>query len=239
MEPATESGIRVGAQMSCVAEPIYRVLNNLQVERSGVSWYELLCRTPDRFVRGRREVTPAEWRSWYSVIGNHVRTVSRHGPEVLVSVNISTEQLMDEDIVGSLRDLAGLPVILEWTEDVIPHADRAIYQVAAERLEDLRRTAGFRLCVDDVGAGEDGLGRTTYFKEAPESIKLDGGLLHVARTGKRAQKLLAEQVSLYQRDGSKVVVEQVETQHDLTLALALGADYTQGYFFGDSHVLRL
>ncbi len=90
------------------------------------------------------------------------------------------------------------------------------------------REAGFKVALDDLGAGYSSLNLLTRLK--PDFIKLDVGLMrHVDRDpykGTVAAKLL----ELARHLGVRTVVEGIETAGEWRWAKSHGADFVQGFF---------
>lgn len=92
------------------------------------------------------------------------------------------------------------------------------------------REAGFRIAVDDVGAGESGLGALIAVK--PEYLKIDGSITRAAAEDPWAHALLAGLVSAATAVGAQIVAEGVESEQQLRVLRELGVQYGQGYYLG-------
>ena len=205
--------------------PAHTIEPIVSLQNGEVVWGELLCREP-----GFADWDDRHWRDWYEAI-----------PAMLVSsgyaqmtVNCDSGHLLDGRIFDGLCELSQLPitaprVLLEWTErDDGPISLEAALEVG-RRLNVLRNDAGLGIALDDVGAGKDGLGRMSYIQ--PDLIKIDGRILHEARSNVWLRGVLQQYVSLYRNQHLPVVVEWVEDLRDLEIARSLGAQYGQGYFW--------
>ncbi len=114
-------------------------------------------------------------------------------------------------------------IVLEVLES--QEADVAALSRAASRY----REQGFRIAIDDFGAGHSNLDRLLRIQ--PDIVKLDGELVR-ARCRSTARPLLPNLVSLLHDVGMLVVVEGIETEDDLAIAVASNADIAQGYLLG-------
>nr|WP_240655506.1 bifunctional diguanylate cyclase/phosphodiesterase [Paraburkholderia phosphatilytica] len=91
------------------------------------------------------------------------------------------------------------------------------------------REHGFLIAVDDFGAGHSNLDR--LFRIRPDLVKLDGELIRATSPGAR-KPVLPKLVSLLHHAGMLVVVEGVETNEELVLAVESNVDFAQGYLLG-------
>ncbi|MCY0886028.1 MAG: EAL domain-containing protein [Firmicutes bacterium] len=121
---------------------------------------------------------------------------------------------------------AGIPtgrVVLEVGE-VVTTGSRE----AEARLGRLRQE-GFRLAVDDVGAALLSLPRLAEL--APDFIKVDRSLVGPAPGNLSYRAAVESFARLADRIGADLVLEGVETEAQLVLAVEVGARYVQGYRF--------
>jgi len=97
------------------------------------------------------------------------------------------------------------------------------------RLEQLRGL-GFRLAVDDIGAGYSGL--TSFTDLTPEIVKLDMALVRSIHVSTVKQRTVGALCRLCHEMGTLVVGEGVETAAERDCLLAIGCDLLQGYLIG-------
>jgi EAL domain-containing protein (putative c-di-GMP-specific phosphodiesterase class I) len=141
-------------------------------------------------------------------------------------VNIHPCDLMDDDLfspAAPLSQVAG-QVVLEITE-------RANLDGVADlrtRLTTLRRM-GYRLAVDDLGAGYAGLASFACLE--PDVVKLDMSLIRNVDTELTKQKLVRSMAHLCGELSLQVVAEGVETAGERDMLATLGCDLLQGYLF--------
>jgi EAL domain-containing protein (putative c-di-GMP-specific phosphodiesterase class I) len=141
-------------------------------------------------------------------------------------VNLHTRDLNDETITSPdspLSKLAGR-VVLEITERA------ALDEVkdAPARVAELRKM-GFRIAIDDLGAGYAGL--TSFASLEPEVVKLDMSLVRDIDTNGTKQKLVRSMTSLCHDMKMLVVAEGIETPSERDTLVGLGCDLLQGYRF--------
>jgi EAL domain-containing protein (putative c-di-GMP-specific phosphodiesterase class I) len=92
------------------------------------------------------------------------------------------------------------------------------------------RNAGYRVALDDFGAGYAGL--TTLISLRPEVVKLDRTLVRGLFRDRWHRTVVAGVVSLLAQLGVIAVAEGIETERELSAVRALGVEYGQGYALG-------
>lgn len=141
-------------------------------------------------------------------------------------VNLHPRDLADDELLSSGSPLSRYAsrVVLEVTERA-SLSDIADLRV---RLASLRRM-GYRLAVDDLGAGYAGL---TWFSQLePEVVKLDMALTRAIDSEPTKQKLVASMTRLCSDLGMRVVGEGVETAAERDALVEAGCELLQGYHF--------
>ena len=91
------------------------------------------------------------------------------------------------------------------------------------------REMGFRIAVDDLGAGYAGLSSFTLLE--PEIVKLDMSLVRDIHVTSTKQKVVRSMTALSKDMGMIVVAEGVETTEERDCLLDLGIDLLQGFLF--------
>ena len=163
-------------------------------------------------------------------IGRRVRTLCGEyvgrPPDALLFVNVHTKDLMDTVIYSRDTALARMAnhVVLEITErarlEVIPDA--------AGRISRLR-SLGFRLAIDDLGAGYAGL--TSFASLEPNFMKLDRSLVEGIHRSNTKMKLVGAMINACRELGVQVVGEGIEAADERDALISLGCDLLQGYLF--------
>jgi EAL domain-containing protein (putative c-di-GMP-specific phosphodiesterase class I) len=128
-------------------------------------------------------------------------------PEVFAHDGATGRQLSDEVAAAGLTPKR---VVIELTEHAGEHMDLAPVAELRDR--------GFRLALDDVGAGEGGLGLLGRVR--PDYVKVDRGVIRAAREGGAGRAVLAAIVAYAAESGSVVIVEGIETQESLDHVVA-------------------
>jgi EAL domain-containing protein (putative c-di-GMP-specific phosphodiesterase class I) len=92
------------------------------------------------------------------------------------------------------------------------------------------RALGYRLAIDDLGAGYAGLG--TFAILEPDVVKLDMSLVRGCDHEPVKQQLIRSMTSLCKELGALVVAEGIETPAERDTVVELGCDLLQGYLLG-------
>jgi EAL domain-containing protein (putative c-di-GMP-specific phosphodiesterase class I) len=96
------------------------------------------------------------------------------------------------------------------------------------RIDRLRKL-GYRIAIDDLGAGYAGLSSFTELE--PHIAKLDMSLVRGIDTNERKQSIVGSMQKLCTDIGIIVVSEGVETPAERDMLVSLGCDLIQGYLF--------
>ena len=204
-----------------------------------VSWsgrstfaYETLLRTDEPTLRSPLDFFDAAERLGRAaelgrIIRGHVARLLRETPPAgHVFVNLHPADLEDAELYaddGALTPFAR-QVVLEITERAA--LDR-IHELGA-RVTRLR-TLGYRIAIDDLGAGYAGL--TSFAQLEPEVVKVDMSLVRGIDSSPVKQKLVRSIIALCTELGIQLVAEGIETAAERDALIALGGDLCQGYLF--------
>jgi EAL domain-containing protein (putative c-di-GMP-specific phosphodiesterase class I) len=115
-------------------------------------------------------------------------------------------------------------VVLEITE-----------RSSLDRVPDVRsriaslRAIGYRIAVDDLGAGYAGL--TSFALLEPDFVKLDMSLVRGVDSNSTKQKVVKSMTTLCREMGMLVVAEGVETPAECQTLVDLDCDLLQGFLF--------
>ena len=154
----------------------------------------------------------------------------RRRPQLLVSVNVSSEQCRQADcaaVVQRTLEAHGLPaqaLKLEITERLmLDHTEHVLTMLG--RL----REAGVHLAVDDFGTGYSSL---SYVKRFPvDLLKIDRDFVDGLPDNADNVALVEAIIAMAHSLDLKVVAEGVETVEQETFLRGLGCDLMQGFYY--------
>jgi len=201
----------------------------VDIKEKRVFAYEALLRTDEESLR-RTDIfiATAERLDQVHALGRTVRrAVAKAADAVpgdaLLFVNVHGLELNDEELFAAdagLGPLAGR-VVLEITERT------GIDPAAGPTRVAMLRKLGYRIAVDDLGAGYAALGALASLE--PEVVKLDMSLVRDIDRHPVKQRVVAAIASLCRELGGRVVAEGVETPAELETIKRSGIDLIQGY----------
>jgi EAL domain-containing protein (putative c-di-GMP-specific phosphodiesterase class I) len=91
------------------------------------------------------------------------------------------------------------------------------------------RQLGFKVAIDDFGAGHSGVDLLASFET--DLVKLDMGLIRGVEARPRARAIVSAMTALAENLGSEIVAEGVETVEEYHCLRACGVRLMQGYLF--------
>ncbi|HSN26683.1 MAG TPA: EAL domain-containing protein [Kofleriaceae bacterium] len=191
--------------------------------------YEALLRTEEETLR-RTDIfiATAERLGRVHELGRTVRTaVSRAAVEApsdaLLFVNVHGLELDDEDLFKPDSPLGKIAhrVVLEITERT------GLDEAAGPTRVAMLRKLGYRIAVDDLGAGYAALGALASLE--PEVVKLDMSLVRDLDKQPKKRRVVAAIATLCRELGGTVVAEGVETEAERAVLVDSGIDLIQGY----------
>ncbi|MEI9947827.1 MAG: EAL domain-containing protein [Pseudomonadota bacterium] len=148
-------------------------------------------------------------------------------------VNVHPEDLMDPALYlpsAPLTRVAGR-VVLELT-------DRASLDAVNDVLDRIARlrTLGFRIAIDDLGAGQ--ADSNTFSQLEPEFVKIDLSIIRGVDKDRSKRTMVLALVRLCHNMGKAVIAEGVENAGERETLLETGCDFLQGYFLGTPSPLQ-
>jgi EAL domain-containing protein (putative c-di-GMP-specific phosphodiesterase class I) len=203
--------------------------------------YEALLRTDEPTLPSAPAVLDAAERLdalW--VLGRMMRARAANimldsDPDLHLFLNLHPRDLADPELLNTAAPHCSLAsrVVLEVTE-----------RAPLEGLGDTRgfitrlREAGFRIAIDDLGAGYSGL--TSFVQLEPEFVKLDMSLIRGVESNHVKQRLIRSISEVCRDMGLQVVAEGIETAEERDAIVDLGCDLLQGFRFGrpDAQLLQ-
>jgi EAL domain-containing protein (putative c-di-GMP-specific phosphodiesterase class I) len=219
---------------------VYQSINRL--DTGAVFAYEALCRWslpkfgeigPEVFIPIAEELGVVELIDRWALGSQHPRFNATTNPalDAYLSFNISVRSIDNEASFARV-----LAAILERSERVNGRLIIEITETAlsTDKLRHIRqlhelRSHGILIAIDDFGTGTTTLANVG--DQPCDFLKIDGSLLH-PHTPELALGLLKVCKVLADVLGAKTIMEGIETQEDLAMAREFGADYGQGWIFG-------
>lgn len=151
--------------------------------------------------------------------------------EMRVAINISFQQLRQEDFIERLAGAAGginqnglNPLAIELTEsELMDDVETTIWQI------DLLKRHNFTIYIDDFGTGYSSL---SYLQRLPVDIlKIDQSFISTLGQSESSDTIVRTIIALAHGLKLKTIAEGVETAEQLALLKELGCDYAQGFLF--------
>lgn len=231
---------RLIASRENLAESFERALSGLFVAfQPIISWsrhevfgYEALLRSREPSLPNPLAVIDAAERlGRVHELGRRVRDLAagamKDAPDgTHLFVNLHPRDLFDDSLFDGAAPLSRQAprVVLEITERASLHEVKDL----EDRIRRLR-SLGFRIAVDDLGAGYAGL--TSFAHLAPEVTKLDMSLVRDAHRQGIKLTLARTILTMCAGMGVLVVAEGIETPEERDALAAAGCDLMQGYLF--------
>jgi len=195
--------------------------------------YEALCRPRDpAFPHPSALIRTAERCGCTAALGRALRQKGVQAlnalPEgSLLFLNLHPQELLDPEFV------AIEPFVAQWAGQVVFEITEVgkigNFEYVREVIKKLRGS-GFRVALDDLGAGYSGL--TALARLAPDIVKLDMHLVQAAVHDPRTRRLLRHVVDFATGEGTLVVAEGIETEQQRDIMADLGCPLMQGFLFG-------
>ena len=167
-----------------------------------------------------------------AVIERAIKAIyAKDGKRPVLAVNISGRSLESELFAGELN------ILLREHADLAPHLMFEITESALiTRINEVQslvarwRQRGFRVCLDDFGAGSSSF---HYLNAFPvDFVKIDGKYVTNALDSPRDRAFLKAMAQLCHDLDTATIAEMIETEPQAALMRELGVGFGQGYLFG-------
>jgi EAL domain-containing protein (putative c-di-GMP-specific phosphodiesterase class I) len=164
--------------------------------------------------------------------GRHIRSlvadaIPRAPADAVIFVNIDPHDLDDDDLMSGRDSLTKYAqrVILEITErDSLKSLSDLDCKVK------LLRDLGYRIALDDLGAGYAGL--TSLALVLPDVVKFDMDLVRDIDRSPTKQALIRSMAATCRELGIQTLAEGIESPRERDVVIGLGCGLLQGFMFG-------
>ncbi len=204
----------------------------VSVRSSRVVAYQALLRSAEPTFRSSGELGVAARRVGREIdLGRAVRVevaaALEEGPQrPLMVLDLWPHDLLDPELASEGGVLA-------------PHARRVVFAINQspefEALSDLEarvhilKFMGYRIAVDDLGAGASGLGSLSRLE--PDFARVDSGLVRDIQTSVVRKRVLQTMMDLCDELDINVIASEVELPEERDTLRQIGCDLMQGSFF--------
>ncbi|HIP50742.1 MAG TPA: EAL domain-containing protein [Campylobacterales bacterium] len=147
------------------------------------------------------------------------------------SINLTIEDILSKDttdfIYGKLKNYTNSKnLIFEITES----EEVNDYKVINDFIEEVKKY-GVKIAIDDFGSGYANFDHIININA--DFIKIDGSLIKNINSDKNAAIITEAIISFSKKLGRKTIAEYIHNKEVYEVVKALGADYSQGYYFGE------
>ena len=212
-------------KLVCYYQPIVSLTENKIIH------YEALLRIEDggKVIYPDKILPDFEDSYFYSRISMKVIEFNvkklRENPKFKVSINLSSDDLLNDSIVGMLiknKDISDR-LLIEILENKF--IDYKKMELIIKKL----RFFGYVICIDDFGTGYANFDHLLNL--SVDYLKLDGSMIKNIHKDIRAHSIIKTLVKFCRENSIKVIAEYVENQEIVDLLKEFGVDYGQGYHF--------
>lgn len=233
LRPEQEGDAALRVRLGRVFDTLYMAYHPIISARDGSTFgYEALLRSVESSLADPPSVIwAAERLNVVEELGRKVRAAAVGAfqgapPGTALFVNLHPSDLLDTALFSPASPLSAIAprVVLEITE----RASLETLHDLSRRLAELREL-GFRIAIDDLGAGYAGLG--AFADLEPDIVKLDMSLVRGVHRHPTRQKIVRSVIALAKDTGVLVVAEGVETHEECEILKELGCDLLQGFLF--------
>jgi EAL domain-containing protein (putative c-di-GMP-specific phosphodiesterase class I) len=162
----------------------------------------------------------------------HINAVERCNMNTAVFINFNPTSIYDPEYCLNTTVAAVRRTHMDPKQFVfeVVESDRVTDLEQLPQILDVYRREGFRVALDDLGAGYSSLNMLSTLR--PDFIKLDMQLVRGVDMDPYKAEVVSALIAAAHNLGIQIVAEGVETVGEWNWVAAAGADYTQGYLFG-------
>jgi len=165
-----------------------------------------------------------------AIIIDKTLDIFKEFPEYECSINLGTEDIMNEDTRAYIYDkLENYKYPSKVVFEITEATEITDFKTVVEFIKKMR-SFGVKISIDDFGTG---YANFEYILNLDvDYIKIDGSLIKKIDVDGEARILTEAIIAFSKKLGTKTVVEFVHSKEVYDEVVALGADYSQGYFIG-------
>jgi diguanylate cyclase (GGDEF)-like protein len=227
----TIASLLISGKIVAALQPIVRLVNDTVIGYEALARFppRARIRTPDQLF-GAAAALNMQSSVDLACVRAALQTASNIG-EADLFVNVLIGTLVDQSGVAALDKAVydarvdPAAVVLEFSERE-PVPDLALLQRIAAEL----RARGFRIAVDDAGAGHASMRVIAELR--PEFIKVDRSLITAIDADRARRALVVALLSFSGHIGARVIAEGIETQREQETLQSLGVQFGQGWLLG-------
>ena len=212
-------------KLVCYYQPVVSLINKEVIH------YEALLRIEDggKVIYPDKILPDFEDSYFYSrisvkVIEFNIKKLIEN-PEFKVSINLSSDDLLNDSIIGILIKNHEISdrLLIEILENKF--IDYSKMELVIRKL----RFFGYSICIDDFGAGYSNFDHLLNL--SIDYLKLDGSMIKSIHEDSRAHSIIKTLVEFCREHKIEVIAEYVENQEIVDLLVEFGVEYGQGYHF--------
>ncbi len=163
-------------------------------------------------------------------LGRHIRSLVAAEAAAQTDLHTLFVNLHSADLADPQLFDPGAPLSAHARSVVLEITERASLEVVGQLQDRLKqlRGLGYRIAIDDLGAGYAGL---NYFAQlTPDVVKIDMSLTRGIDTDSVRQRIVSSMCQLGRDLDMITVAEGIETAAEFETVSRLGAELIQGYF---------
>ncbi len=207
----------------------YQAIRN--IEDSTLHHYEALLRIEDgeNIIFPDKILPDLEESHLYSFLTKKVIEFNvkklRSDAKIKISINLSADDLLNDSILSLLAQNADLSerLYIEILEN--QSIDYTKVELSIQKL----KMFGYKICIDDFGAGYSNLNHLLNL--SIDYLKIDGSIIKEIQYDKRAYSLVKAFALFSKQNNIKVIAEYIENKEILDILKSFGVEYGQGYYF--------
>lgn len=150
--------------------------------------------------------------------------------KITVSLNLNYHDILNEPLKELLKQtISEKKIAKRVIFEIVESENIQDYKILKAFIEEFK-LLGVRFAIDDFGTGFSNFSH--IFELTPDFIKIDGSLIKNIDTDKKSYELVKAIVFFCKQLDIQTVAEFVHSKEVFEVALSLGIDFFQGYYFG-------